>query len=81
MLLFLQLTFSFEYGFSDPKDVMLDDIRFENCAEGDVPAGSDQLSCNFESNICSWYRDYNASLLWERNENGPGPAGRGEYPF
>lgn len=46
-------------------DVMLDDIKFEYCAEGDVPEGSDQLSCDFEENTCSWYHDYTASMLWE----------------
>ncbi|XP_063741755.1 MAM and LDL-receptor class A domain-containing protein 1-like [Eleginops maclovinus] len=42
--------------------VMMDDIMFENCAEGDVPAGSDQLSCDFEEDTCSWYHDHTASL-------------------
>lgn len=61
---------------------MLDDISFENCGEGQIPAGSDQLSCDFEVDTCSWYLDYTASLLWERS-NGvfSGPAGNGEYPI
>ncbi|XP_075875933.1 MAM and LDL-receptor class A domain-containing protein 1 [Nelusetta ayraudi] len=47
-------------------DVMLDDMKFEYCAEGDVPEDSDQLSCDFEENTCSWYHDYTASMLWEK---------------
>ena len=74
--------FAFDRPFSEPKDVMLDDISFEYCAEGDVPAGSDQLSCNFEKNTCSWYHDYSASLLWDRSRDYvEGPAGKGEYPI
>ncbi|XP_031148872.2 MAM and LDL-receptor class A domain-containing protein 1-like [Sander lucioperca] len=61
-----KLRFSFHPPFMDDRDVMLDDISFENCVEGDVPAGSDQLSCDFEKDTCSWYPDYTASLLWER---------------
>uniref|UniRef100_A0A3Q2NV61 MAM and LDL-receptor class A domain-containing protein 1-like n=1 Tax=Fundulus heteroclitus TaxID=8078 RepID=A0A3Q2NV61_FUNHE len=45
---------------------MLDDISFDNCAEGDIPEGSDHLSCDFETDTCSWYHDYTASLLWKR---------------
>lgn len=59
---------------------MLDDINFEYCAEGEVPAGSDQLSCNFEKDTCSWYHDYTASLLWKRSKGGfdEGPDEEGE---
>lgn len=56
---------------------MLDDIKFENCADGDVPEGSDQLSCSFDKDICSWYPDYTASILWKRDENGL--DGKGEF--
>lgn len=77
-----KLMFAFDRPFSEPKDVMLDDISFEYCAEGDVPAGSDQLSCNFEKNTCSWYHDYSASLLWDRSRDYvEGPAGKGYYMF
>lgn len=64
-------------------ETMLDDIIFENCAEEDVPAGSDQLSCDFEKDTCSWYHDYTASLLWERTNGGFNgkPTGKGEYPI
>lgn len=60
---------------------MLDDISFENCGEGDVPAGSDQLSCDFEKDTCSWYHDYTASLLWKRSNGkfSDGPDRNGEY--
>lgn len=50
-------------------DVMLDDIMFNNCAAGDIPAGSEQLSCDFENDTCSWYHDYTASLLWQRSKH------------
>lgn len=81
-LLFLQLQLSFSPPFLASKDVMLDDINFENCAEGDVPAGSDQLTCDFEKDTCSWYHDYTASLLWTRTNGGfkVRPTEKGEYP-
>lgn len=60
---------------------MLDDISFDNCVDGDVPEGSDQLSCDFEKDTCSWYQDYTASLLWEMAKSGQygKPVGNGEY--
>lgn len=61
---------------------MLDDISFDYCGDGEVPAGSDQLSCDFEKDTCSWYHDYTASLLWERSDGKyNGPTGNGEYSF
>lgn len=48
---------------------MLDDIKFENCADGDVLEGSDQLSCGFDSDTCSWYDDYTAGILWKRDSD------------
>lgn len=62
-----QLLLSYNPSFLESKDVMLDDITFENCAEGDIPEGSDQLSCDFEKDTCSWFHDYTASLLWKRS--------------
>ncbi|XP_068593728.1 MAM and LDL-receptor class A domain-containing protein 1 isoform X2 [Cebidichthys violaceus] len=62
-----KLRFSFNPPYMVAFDVMLDDVSFDNCREGDVPAGSDQLSCDFEKDTCSWYHSYTASLLWERN--------------
>uniref|UniRef100_A0A3Q3KDZ0 MAM domain-containing protein n=1 Tax=Monopterus albus TaxID=43700 RepID=A0A3Q3KDZ0_MONAL len=61
---------------------MLDDISFENCAEGDVPIGSDQLSCDFEKDTCSWYHDYTASILWERSNGkfNKEPTRNGDHP-
>lgn len=60
---------------------MVDDISFEYCKEGEVPAGSEQLSCDFETDTCSWYPDYTASLLWERSDGryDDGPAGEGKF--
>lgn len=52
---------------------MLDDITLMDCAEGDIPEDSDQLSCDFESNMCGWYIDQSASLIWER-ANGQKPS-------
>ncbi|KAK2822608.1 hypothetical protein Q5P01_022673 [Channa striata] len=76
-----KLLFSFIPPFVGGRDIMLDDVRFENCGEEDVPAGSNQLSCDFEKDTCSWYHDYTSSLLWERingkfNEE---PKGNGYY--
>ncbi|MEQ2259399.1 hypothetical protein XENORESO_011166, partial [Xenotaenia resolanae] len=59
---------------------MLDDIRFENCVEGDFPEGPYHLSCNFEKDTCSWYHDYTASLLWKRMKGAYGdPIGNGYF--
>lgn len=68
MALLLQLQLSFIPPFSGTPVFMLDDIQFENCADKDVPAGSDQLSCDFENDMCSWYHDYTADLLWEKQK-------------
>lgn len=69
MAIFLQLQLSFSPPFSRKPVVVLDDIQFENCADEDVPAGSDQLSCDFKTDTCSWYHDYTAGLLWERSND------------
>lgn len=76
-----KLRLSFDQEFLTEKDVMVDDISFEYCKEGEVPAGSEQLSCDFETDTCSWYPDYTASLLWERSDGryDDGPAGEGHY--
>ncbi|KAL6103987.1 uncharacterized protein ACO6RY_13812 [Pungitius sinensis] len=63
-----KLRFTFSPAFSVPSDVMLDDVRFDYCRDGDFPTGSDQLSCDFEEDTCSWNHDYNASLLWKRTK-------------
>lgn len=68
MPLFLQLQLSTSPPFFDSPVIMLDDIKFENCADGDVLEGSDQLSCGFEDGTCSWYADYTAGILW-KNES------------
>ena len=67
-LLFLQLLFSFIRSYYGPNEIMLDDVSFENCGEADVPTGSDQLSCDFEKDTCSWYHDKTASIPWERTK-------------
>jgi len=74
ILLFLQLRFSVK---PQANDVMLDDVSFDHCREGDFPAGADQLSCDFENDTCSWYDDYSASLLWKRSTDA---FSKGEYP-
>ncbi|MCJ8731787.1 hypothetical protein PDJAM_G00203550 [Pangasius djambal] len=69
------------------QDIMMDDITLMGCAEGDIPAGSEQLSCDFERNTCGWYIDQSASLTWERKKpsydnQGPGhdqTTGSGYY--
>ncbi|CAL8320128.1 unnamed protein product, partial [Arctogadus glacialis] len=62
-----KLEFSFEAPFGGVLDVMLDDITLRHCGEWDVPAGSDQLTCDFEKDTCSWYADNTKCLLWKRN--------------
>lgn len=69
MPLFLQLQLSTSPPFYDSPEIMLDDIKFENCTDRDVPEGSDQLSCGFDNDTCSWYADYTASILWERDSD------------
>ncbi|KAG7228996.1 hypothetical protein INR49_013229 [Caranx melampygus] len=77
-----KLQFSLYPSIFGLQDTMLDDISFDICGEGDVPAGSDQLSCDFESDTCSWYHDYTASLLWERTPGSfPDPFDRGSLKF
>ncbi len=68
-----QLEFSVEPVYFGNQDVMLDDITLTECAEGDIPAGSDQLSCDFEKDACSWYHDQSADLKWKR-EHGLNPS-------
>lgn len=77
---FLQLLFLFSLSLLEKLDVMLDDINFEYCKEGEVPAGGiDNLSCDFEKDTCAWYNDYRASLLWEKSKGGYDlPTGNGE---
>ncbi|XP_049604359.1 apical endosomal glycoprotein-like isoform X2 [Syngnathus scovelli] len=65
-----KLQFSFDCPFFGSTDVMLDDVSFDQCAEGDVPPGSEKLSCHFEKDTCSWYHDYSASILWQRVRGG-----------
>ncbi|KAI4891478.1 hypothetical protein NFI96_023830, partial [Prochilodus magdalenae] len=61
-----KLAFSVDPTYIGSQDIMLDDIKLTGCAEGDVPPGSDQLSCDFERDLCGWYSDHSASLNWER---------------
>ncbi|XP_057713068.1 MAM and LDL-receptor class A domain-containing protein 1 [Corythoichthys intestinalis] len=70
----------FSFSCYESTDAMLDDVKFEKCAEGDIPAVSEQLSCNFEDDTCSWYHDYEASILWQRVKGGfPHHEGNGYY--
>lgn len=70
MPLSLQLQLLFRPSIFSKPDIMLDDIKFENCADGDVLEGSDQLSCSFDNDTCSWYADYTASILWKKDKKG-----------
>ncbi|KAL1280451.1 hypothetical protein QQF64_015051 [Cirrhinus molitorella] len=63
-----KLSFSVEPTYIGNQDIMLDDITLTDCAEGDIPAGSDQLSCDFEKDMCSWYHDQLAELQWKRED-------------
>ncbi|KAK3567512.1 hypothetical protein QTP86_019940, partial [Hemibagrus guttatus] len=68
-----KMLFSIDPTYIGNQDIMLDDITMIDCAEGDIPEDSDQLSCDFESNMCGWYIDQSASLIWERS-NGQKPS-------
>ncbi|XP_031666604.1 MAM and LDL-receptor class A domain-containing protein 2 [Oncorhynchus kisutch] len=61
-----KLEFSVDPSFLGAQDIMLDDISFESCGEGDIPAGSQLLTCDFEKDTCAWYPDQTVSLLWKR---------------
>ncbi|XP_034159304.2 MAM and LDL-receptor class A domain-containing protein 1 isoform X1 [Pangasianodon hypophthalmus] len=84
-----KLLFSIVPTYIGHQDIMMDDITLMGCAEGDIPAGSEQLSCDFERNTCGWYIDQSASLTWERKKpsfdnQGPGhdqTTGSGYYMF
>ncbi|KAG9273992.1 MAM and LDL-receptor class A domain-containing protein 2-like [Astyanax mexicanus] len=68
-----KMVFSVDPTYIGEQDVMLDDIKLTGCAEGDVPAGSELLSCDFEKDVCGWYPDYSTSLTWQR-ANGRKPS-------
>ncbi|KAI5627922.1 MAM and LDL-receptor class A domain-containing protein 1 [Silurus asotus] len=87
-----KMVFSLEPNYFGTQDIMIDDIALIACAEGDIPAGSDQLSCDFERNTCGWYLDQSKNLIWERTKGqkpsydnqGPGhdqTTGSGYYIF
>ncbi|XP_055007320.1 MAM and LDL-receptor class A domain-containing protein 1 isoform X2 [Boleophthalmus pectinirostris] len=63
-----KLQFVSQRPFMGHSDIKLDDILFNNCGLDDIPPASDQLSCDFEKDTCSWYHDYTANLLWDRNK-------------
>jgi len=68
-----QFVFSVIPTYIGNQDIMLDDITLMDCAEGDIPAASDQLSCDFEKDTCSWYHDESATIKWKR-ESGQNPS-------
>ncbi|XP_061694563.1 MAM and LDL-receptor class A domain-containing protein 2 isoform X2 [Syngnathoides biaculeatus] len=75
-----KLQFSYNCPYYEPTTVMLDDVSFQKCAEGDIPDGFEQLSCHFEEDTCSWFHDYTASILWKRVSGGfQYPEGNGYY--
>lgn len=82
-----KLQLSVKAPFLTKYDVMLDDIAFKHCREADVPAGFDQLTCDFEKDTCSWYHDNTKGLLWKRIQgfwDGPGndhTTGEGYFMF
>ncbi|KAL2097653.1 hypothetical protein ACEWY4_006860 [Coilia grayii] len=84
-----KLAFSVSPFFGN-QDVMLDDITFNYCNEGEVPPGSNMLTCDFDNDICAWYFDQSATIMWKRAKSPPfgylGPAcdhtsGSGYYMF
>ncbi|XP_053484115.1 MAM and LDL-receptor class A domain-containing protein 2 isoform X3 [Ictalurus furcatus] len=86
-----KLLFSVKPTYIGTQDIMMDDITLMDCAEGDIPAGSEKLSCDFERDTCGWYLDQSANLTWERTKGqnpfdnqGPGhdqTTGSGYYMF
>ncbi|XP_041944947.1 MAM and LDL-receptor class A domain-containing protein 2 isoform X2 [Alosa sapidissima] len=61
-----KLAFSVNPSFIGEQDVMLDDIVFHSCNEGEVPPGYDSLTCDFEKDTCAWYPDHFASVMWRK---------------
>lgn len=59
------------------QDILLDDITLIDCADADVPAGSDNLSCDFEEDNCAWYDDQLAQLKWQRADGNKPSADTG----
>lgn len=70
-----QLVFTVNPSFIGNQDIMLDDITLIDCAEGDIPAASDQLSCDFEKDTCSWYHDRSTEITWRREDGKNPPFG------
>ncbi|KAJ8011341.1 hypothetical protein DPEC_G00057130 [Dallia pectoralis] len=75
----------FKLGFyADPpffgaKDVMLDDISFETCWEEEIPAGSQNLTCDFEQDTCAWFPNQTTSHLWKRSKGKDHTTGSGYF--
>ncbi|XP_067219288.1 MAM and LDL-receptor class A domain-containing protein 1 isoform X1 [Chanodichthys erythropterus] len=71
----LKLVFSVDPISIGDQDIMLDDITMTDCAEGDIPAASDHLSCDFENDTCSWYHDQSTEITWKREDGQNPPFG------
>lgn len=70
-----KLVFSVDPTSIGDQDIMLDDITMTDCAEGDIPAASDHLSCDFENDTCSWYHDQSTEITWKREDGQNPPFG------
>ncbi|KAM6243739.1 apical endosomal glycoprotein [Porphyrio hochstetteri] len=51
----------------DTGSAAIDNVTFVQCHPSVVPPEATELSCNFESSMCGWYRDPSSDFRWVRS--------------